>query len=79
MIIVAIVGAIPATIAAIGAWRATIRNTRELKTENGTTTGQYTEQTYELLMHVSEGQRDISKQLENHITNERLHAQGAKI
>ena len=66
IIIAALVAAVPATWMAAGAWRATIRNEQKLTTENGTTTAQYTEQTHELV-------RILSRQMEDHVTNQRIH------
>ncbi len=69
----ALVAAVPASWMAAGAWRATIRNEKRLTTDNGTTTAQYTEQTYNLLNTVAARQNEISKQLENHIVDNRIH------
>ena len=66
IIIAALVAAVPATWMAAGAWRATIRNETKLATANGTTNGQYTEQTFELV-------KLLSRQVEDHIVNERIH------
>ncbi len=70
IVLAALIAAIPATWMAAGAWRATVKMN---KTGNGTTSGEYVEQSHELLMQVAQGQRDMSKQLENHITDKRLH------
>ena len=70
LIIAALIAFIPATIAATGAWRSTVKMN---KTANGTTSGEYVEQTHALLLNVAQSQRDMSKQLENHIVNERIH------
>ena len=72
-IIAAIIVAIPATFAASAAWYATLKNKKMLVTNNGTTTAQYTEQTFELLKSVSHRQDEMSRQVENHIVNERVH------
>ncbi len=70
IVLAALVAAVPATWMAAGAWRSTVKMN---KTHNGTTSGEYVEQSHELLLNVAQSQRDMSKQLENHITDKRLH------
>jgi hypothetical protein len=70
IVLAALIAAIPATLAAAGAWRSTVKMN---KTTNGTTSGEYVEQSHALLMNVAQAQRDMGKQLENHIVDKRLH------
>ncbi len=62
----AIVVGILIAIAPIGTWWDTRQNKKMLTTSNGTTTAQYAEQTHELV-------RILSRQMEDHVTNERVH------
>ena len=63
IIIAALVAAVPATWMAAGAWRSTIKMN---KTSNGSTSGEYVEQTHLLV-------KLLSRQMEDHIVNERIH------
>jgi len=64
IVLAALVAAVPATLAAAGAWRSTIKMN---KTANGTTSGEYVEQTHLLV-------KLLSRQMEDHIVNERIHS-----
>ena len=55
----------------------------QLKTQNGTTTAEYSEQSHALLLSVAaelpemhREQREMSRQLENHIVDKAIHARG---
>ena len=48
---------------AAGAWRSTVKMNR---TSNGSTSGEYVEQNHILL-------KILTRQIEDHVTNERLH------
>ena len=63
IVLAALIASVPATIAATGAWRSTVKMNR---TSNGSTSGEYVEQT-NMLMKI------LSRQMEDHITNERVH------
>ena len=63
IVIAALIASVPATLAAAGAWRSTHKMN---KTANGTTSGEYVEQNHMLL-------KILSRQMEDHVTNERLH------
>ena len=62
----AIVVGIVISVAPIMTWWDTRYNKKQLKTTNGTTTAQYAEQTHDLV-------RILSRQMEDHVTNERVH------
>ena len=76
-IIAGLIAAVPATLVGAAAWRATNKTNNNLEVANGTTVGGYTEQSFELLKSVSHRQDEMSRQIEEHITNERIHAQEA--
>ena len=63
IVLAAAIAAVPATLAAAGAWRSTHKMN---KTTNGHTSGEYVEQTNMLV-------KIMSRQLEDHMTNERIH------
>jgi len=62
----AIVVGIVISVAPIMTWWDTRYNRKQLKTTNGTTTAQYAEQTHQLVTI-------LSRQVEDHITNEKVH------
>ena len=72
-IVIAVVTVVPATIAAIAAWKATVRNEKQLTTSNGTTTAAYTQQTYDLLQSVAHRQNEIADRVGAHINDEVIH------
>ena len=63
IVLAALIASVPATLTAAGAWRSTIKMN---KTTNGSTSGEYVEQSHMLL-------KILSRQMEDHVTNERLH------
>lgn len=63
IIIAALIASVPATIAATGAWRSTVKMN---KTANGTTSGEYVEQTNALV-------KILARQVEDHVLDRRLH------
>ena len=63
IVIAALIASVPATIAATGAWRSTVKMN---KTANGTTSGEYVEQTNMLV-------KVLSRQMEDHMVNDRIH------
>jgi len=72
-ITIALIAAIPATVAATAAWWNASKTNKKVKTSNGHTMGQIIESSYELTKSVAHRQDEMSKSLENHIQDTTIH------
>ncbi len=63
IVVIALIAAIGPTLAALGAWRATNRNTKSFQVSNGTTPGYMIEQIYE---DIGRQQSRMDNHLEDH-------------
>lgn len=77
VIIAGLIAAIPATLVGWAALRATNKTNDNLRVTNGTTVGDYSEQTFELVKSISHRQDEISKKVEDHHQNKQIHVKEA--
>jgi len=70
---IAIITAIPATIAATAAWWTAVKTNRTISTGNGHSMGQLVESSHELVKSIAHRQDEMSRQLENHIQDTWIH------
>ena len=78
-ILVAVIAALPPTLAAFAAWKKSDKTNKKLITHNGHTVGQLTEASYELTKATSHRLDEVSKALECHIVDQHVHCDESRV